>query len=199
MASLQGDANRLTRYSVPEDILICIIRCSDTLALLRWRHTCRAYFTVVATTLEHRYIASITPFFPNIERITAVPGIMETNKEQHRAFTPGFEAFHKYAETCSPADFDGQRIRELVEGFAEPLTKHLHDEIDTLRALDKYDSESVRKAYKQLEKLLMATDNVSSPLPSLPNTAHVTPFLSILTSYLVPHRSPSLWNCRSYF
>ena len=86
---------------------------------------------------------------------------MERNVEQHRAFTPGFEEFQEYTRTCLAADYDGQRIRSLVEGFADPLTKHLHEEIETLRALDAYDSKSIRKAYDHLEKLLMATDNVS--------------------------------------
>lgn len=99
-------------------------------------------------------------FFPDIDKVSGVPGLMETNREQHRAFTPGFEKFQEYAKTCAPKDYDGQKLKGLVEGFAEPLTKHLHDEVDTLRALDKYDSESVRQAYKRLEKALMATDNV---------------------------------------
>ena len=49
----------------------------------------------------------------------------------------------------------------LIEGFADPLTRHLQDEIDTLRALHKYDSVLLRKAYIDFEKLLMVTDNVS--------------------------------------
>lgn len=111
--------------------------------------------------MHHHHDAEEQTFFPKIEEITGVKGIMDQNIEQHKAFTPGFETFHEYAKTCDPKDYDGQKLRSLVEGFAEPLTKHLHDEIDTLKALDKYDSEKVRQAYKQLEKILMDTDNVS--------------------------------------
>ncbi|KAF2871449.1 hypothetical protein BDV95DRAFT_572048 [Massariosphaeria phaeospora] len=109
--------------------------------------------------MHHHHDAEETEFFPNIERITKVQGLMERNVDQHRAFTPGFERFHEYVQKCSPKDFDGGKVRSLVEDFAEPLTRHLHDEIDTLRGLDKYDSASIREAYKRLEKLLMATDN----------------------------------------
>lgn len=99
-------------------------------------------------------------FFPAIEKLTGVDGLMASNVEQHRAFTPGFEVFQTYVQTCEPKDYDGVRLRSLVEGFAQPLTTHLSDEINTLRELHEYDSERVRNAYKDFEKLLMNTDNV---------------------------------------
>lgn len=110
--------------------------------------------------MHHHHDMEEENFFPAIAHVSEVPGIMEQNIEQHRAFTPGFERFQEYAKTCAPKDYDGMKLRSLVEGFADPLNQHLHDEIDTLRALDKYDSQRVRQAYKNLEKLLMATDNV---------------------------------------
>ncbi|KAL8785858.1 MAG: hypothetical protein Q9195_008453 [Heterodermia aff. obscurata] len=109
--------------------------------------------------MHHHHDAEEEVFFPSIEVISGVQGIMEHNIEQHRAFTPGFDLFQEYSRTCLPKDYDGQKIKSLIEGFAGPLTQHLHDEIGTLRDLDKYDSERIRKAYKRLEKSLMATDN----------------------------------------
>jgi hypothetical protein len=41
------------------------------------------------------------------------------------------------------------------------LTQHLYDEVESLRALDKYNSTRVRQAYQRLEKSLTDTDNVS--------------------------------------
>jgi hypothetical protein len=104
--------------------------------------------------MHHHHDAEEAEFFPSIEQISGVKGLMAHNVEQHRAFTPGFEKFHEYAKTCKPKDFDGEELRILVEGFAEPLTRHLADEIETLKALDVYDSAQVREAYKRLEKLL---------------------------------------------
>ncbi|KAJ9603814.1 hypothetical protein H2200_012000 [Cladophialophora chaetospira] len=112
--------------------------------------------------MHHHHDAEEEIFFPNIEQISNTPGLMERNIEQHRAFTPGFDLFQEYARTCAPKDYDGQKMRKLIEDFAEPLTRHLHDEIETLRALNAYDSEPVRQAYKRLEKVLMATDNAIS-------------------------------------
>lgn len=110
--------------------------------------------------MHHHHDAEEAVFFPSIEQISGVQGIMQRNIEQHRAFTPGFDRFQQYSRTCLPKDYDGRRIRNLIEDFAESLTQHLHDEIETLRGLDKYDSERIRQAYKRLEKSLMATDNV---------------------------------------
>ena len=112
--------------------------------------------------MHHHHDAEEQEFFPSIERLSGVQGLMSRNVEQHRAFTPGFEEFQAYAQTCPVKGYDGQKVKSLIEAFAEPLTRHLHDEIETLRALDKYDSENVRQAYKRLEKILMDTDNVRS-------------------------------------
>ncbi len=111
--------------------------------------------------MHHHHDAEETKFFPDVELLSGVKGLMTSNVEQHRAFTPGFDLFYEYSMTCPPKDYNGQRLVSLIEGFADPLTRHLQDEIDTLRALNKYDSVLLRKAYNDLEKLLMATDNVS--------------------------------------
>ena len=103
-----------------------------------------------------------------MQQVSGIKGLMEHNVEQHRAFTPGFDGFQEYAKTCAPRDYDGQKIRNLVEGFADPLTRHLYDEIDTLRALDKYDGVQVRQAYQRFEKIVTSTDNVRS------NSTHET-------------------------
>ncbi|KAK5115314.1 hypothetical protein LTR62_001514 [Meristemomyces frigidus] len=109
--------------------------------------------------MHHHHDAEESTFFPTIEKVAGTPGLMAQNVEQHAAFTPGFEAFHEYARTCNAKEYDGQKMRGLVEAFAEPLRKHLHEEIETLRDLREYDSETVRQAYKQLEKILMDTDS----------------------------------------
>ncbi|CAI6285932.1 unnamed protein product [Periconia digitata] len=109
--------------------------------------------------MHHHHDMEEDSFFPAIEKLTGVQGLMERNVEQHRAFTPGFERFQQYANTCAPKDYDAAELKSLVEGFAEPLTRHLQDEIETLRGLHEYDSERLKAAYKEFEKLLMDTDN----------------------------------------
>ena len=140
--------------------------------------------------MHHHHDAEEQVFFPSVELISDVQGLMQRNVEQHRAFTPGFDRFQEYARTCLPQDYDGQKIRSLIEAFAEPLTKHLYDEIETLRGLEIYDSGRLRQAYQRLEKLLMAGDKVGSP-----STCERLYFN--LTNYLlVSHRPPRVRNRR---
>ncbi|KAK7179915.1 hemerythrin hhe cation binding domain-containing protein [Paraphaeosphaeria sporulosa] len=42
---------------------------------------------------HHHHDTEEQQFFPEIEQIAGIVGLMEANVEQHRAFTPGFEAF----------------------------------------------------------------------------------------------------------
>lgn len=142
--------------------------------------------------MHHHHDAEEQELFPSVERLSGVKGLMARNVEQHRAFTPGFDAFYEYSKTCAPKDYDGQHLRGLIEDFAEPLIQHLHDEIDTLRALDKYDNASVRQAYKRLEKILMSTDHVSF-------RPEYQPVLHSLIIYLATHRTLSIRHFRSRF
>ena len=119
--------------------------------------------------MHHHHDVEEETFFPSIEKLTSQPGLMSDNVEQHRAFTPGFEAFQEYVRTCPMGEYDGKKIRSLIEAFAEPLTQHLRDEIDTLRALDKYESEKVRQAYNQMDKLMRESDNVRIILHTHPS------------------------------
>lgn len=137
--------------------------------------------------IHHHHDAEEDIFFPSIETITNVKGIMERNVEQHRAFTPGFDAFLEYARTCPPKEYDGEKIKSLIEAFAESLTQHLTEEVDTLRHLDKYDSARIRKAYDVFENSLRGSDNVS---------ACMNKFVAITDCAQVPNHPPRVWNHR---
>ena len=146
------------------------------------------YIQCWCESMHHHHDAEEKLFFPSIEQISTVPGIMQQNIEQHRAFTPGFEQFQEYARTCLPREYDGGKIQSLIEGFAEPLTQHLSDEVDTLRGLDVYDSERIRQAYRRLEKSLMDTDNVRRT-PDV-ESAYVITDSCVVVSY----RPPRVWD-----
>ncbi|KAF2718713.1 hypothetical protein K431DRAFT_287448 [Polychaeton citri CBS 116435] len=109
--------------------------------------------------MHHHHDAEEQEYFPSIELISGVQGLMERSIEQHRAYKPEFDEFQVYSKTFKLSDYDGQKIRDLIETFAEPLSRHLNEEIDTLRALDVYDSGRIRQAYRRLEKMLVDTDN----------------------------------------
>ena len=124
--------------------------------------TVRDFFTYCqcwCESMHHHHDAEEQVFFPGIEAITGVRGIMERNVEQHRVFTPGFDLFQKYAYSCAPNDYDGGKIQNLIETFAEPLTQHLYEEVETLQDLNKFDSKRIDTAYREFQKHLRATSN----------------------------------------
>lgn len=114
--------------------------------------------------LQHHHDAEEETYFPRLERVASQPGLMDHNVEQHAAFGVGFTAFHDYVNTCDPKDYDAATVKRLIDAFAEPLTTHLHDEIDSLRELDKYESMEMRKAYDELDSILRGGDAVCSTL-----------------------------------
>jgi len=84
-----------------------------------------------------------TTFFPGIEEATGIKGIMDVNIAQHEVFHSGLHAYGDYIASFIKGsrpinEFSGQHLRELIDAFAEPLNQHLHDEIPTLLALEKY-------------------------------------------------------------
>jgi len=77
-------------------------------------------------------------FFPSIEECTGVKGIMEPNVEQHKAFSVGLDEFDSYLSSTAPAEFSGQKLNEIIDTLAIPLTEHLTDEIPTIMGLRQY-------------------------------------------------------------
>lgn len=135
--------------------------------------------------MEHHHHAEEQEFFPNIERISGQEGIMDRNVQQHQEFAPGFLAFQEYSRSCKPREYSGMTLVECLRDFAPALIRHLHNEIDTLLALDVYDSEALRLAYKRFERQLMSTDKVSFRMALRPRLTRP-----------VPHSATCVWDCR---
>jgi hypothetical protein len=75
-----------------------------------------------------------------IEKYIGIPGFMETNVEQHRAFGPGVGEYDDYVKACQEGKetFDGERVRRIIDGFGAILTQHLTEEVDTMLGLEEY-------------------------------------------------------------
>jgi len=110
--------------------------------------------------------------FPDIERISGIKGWREGNVSQHEAFLAGMERLEGFVkgflgEGSNDAGglktgqkWNGIQMRVMIDGFAGDLTKHLRDEIDTLLALEPYDSMALRKAYDAFDLELRKGDKV---------------------------------------
>ncbi|KAB5542736.1 hypothetical protein GE09DRAFT_1136345, partial [Coniochaeta sp. 2T2.1] len=103
--------------------------------------------------LHHHHDLEETVYFPDIERITGVKGIMEENVSQHAEFTPGLDEFGRYVQDCldKKQTFDSRKFTGLIDAFGPKLATHLAEEVGTLVELGKYDIQAVKKSYNALE------------------------------------------------
>ena len=99
-------------------------------------------------------------FFPDIEAISGVEGLMAQNVQQHHAFEVGLKNLEDYASKTSVGEYDGQKLRSIIDGFGGILTKHLTEEIQTLLALKIYDGPALKKAYLKWDHEMKQGDKV---------------------------------------
>jgi hemerythrin-like domain-containing protein len=107
-------------------------------------------------------------FFPALQKLTGIPGFMEGNVEQHKVFTAAAKAYQDYVHSVKPEEYDGQKLRDLINAFAGPLREHLVEELETLLALKDFDSEKVWKSINDTRlKALGTLDSYRSVRPVL--------------------------------
>lgn len=118
-------------------------------------------------TIHHHHHLEENKLFPDIERVTGQKGIMDGDIQGHAAFHGGLRNFKEYIEGMLKKDgegYDGGKVKELVESFAEPIMKHFREEVPSLLALKKWDLDGskVKQCFRDLEKVAMKeSDKVS--------------------------------------
>jgi hypothetical protein len=95
------------------------------------------YALLWGESIAHHHHTEETMVFSQIETICGAPGIMQTNRDQHDAFHPGLDEYTAYLKgvVAGSDEYDGARLRRIIDGFMPVLTEHLHDEIETLKGL----------------------------------------------------------------
>ncbi|PGH18326.1 hypothetical protein AJ80_04504 [Polytolypa hystricis UAMH7299] len=89
-------------------------------------------------------------FFPDVEEIAGVKGLMESNVQQHREFDERLEKFRKYVFETDVKDYDGQTLKDTLDDLLSKLQVHLHEEVETMLDLVKYDEEKLKVAWKKM-------------------------------------------------
>lgn len=91
--------------------------------------------------LEEHHDGEEEIFFPEMNEKTGVPGLMDGNVAEHAVFHDGLVAYKAYLESvlAKREEFDGGKLRGIMDGFMADLTSHLHNEIDSLVGLQKYE------------------------------------------------------------
>ncbi|PGH04014.1 hypothetical protein AJ80_08598 [Polytolypa hystricis UAMH7299] len=115
---------------------------------------CRIWIEI----LDHHHQVEEKIFFPMMEELTGVKGLMAPNVEQHHAFHDGLAAFTEYISSATPETYDGKALKKHVDSFAAALVQHLHDEIPTLMELHEHDRDGSisKKAYIAFENELVS-------------------------------------------
>ncbi|KAK4096321.1 hypothetical protein N658DRAFT_436356 [Parathielavia hyrcaniae] len=92
------------------------------------------------TLLHSHHTGEETMLFPEVEKLTGVEGLMETNVEQHKAFHDGIDSFKAYAESvlAGAQQYQGAKVVAIIDGFGPALIQHLADEVPSLLGLRQY-------------------------------------------------------------
>jgi hypothetical protein len=115
------------------------------------------YCCIAYEFIHHHQLGEEHIYFPEIEEAAGTPGLMETNLYQHQTMEAGLEEFRKYSESTRKEDFNSDKLRRIIDGFAAAFKRHNHDEILTILNLhDKIDSKALKiiaaKFWKEAEK-----------------------------------------------
>ncbi|KAF2742619.1 hypothetical protein M011DRAFT_472079 [Sporormia fimetaria CBS 119925] len=101
--------------------------------------------------VHHHHGAEETVFFPELEKFTGDGDAMKGNKEEHERFHAGLEKLDEYVRNVKAEDWRWERQKEIMDEFCGVLYGHLKGEVETLLALEKYDSVGLRGIWKKTE------------------------------------------------
>ena len=120
------------------------------------------YVAAWVKVVHHHHDAEELTMFPDIERWTGRPGLMQGAKDQHAAFHGGLELLLRYAEGTDPEEYRWKGgMKEIIDGFVDPLAQHLSEEIDLLLSLKELDSEGFKEIWKETERVAKATGEIA--------------------------------------
>ena len=114
-------------------------------------------------TVEWHHHTEETCIFPLVSKLADTPYFFLGSKSQHDEFTPGLDKLLAYSQVTLPEAYrwDGQGgMKEIIDGFSEPLMRHLNEEIDILLTLKTVDSEELTKCWREAEKVAKGTGKI---------------------------------------
>jgi hemerythrin-like domain-containing protein len=110
------------------------------------------YTKAWADTVHHHHSHEESILFPRIDALAKEAGVPESlmnpNVDQHHLFEPKIQQMIEWVDEVRQGkkEYECKTLLRLIDSFAPVLTKHLHDEIDTLMGLEACDGEKVKKA-----------------------------------------------------
>ena len=98
------------------------------------------YITCWYDVVDSHHAGEEAMFFPSVEKMTGIKGVMDTNIDQHKAFHDGMDLLKAYADAvlAGKEKYEGSKVVRLIDDFGAVLTQHLADEIPTILSLRQY-------------------------------------------------------------
>jgi len=115
------------------------------------------YVKAWADTVHHHHEGEERIFFPYADDLARSAGLcegedrslMQSNVDQHRAFEAGLLEMTNHVERVRQGKdvYNWEELKVLIDGFADVLTTHLHEEIESLFRLERCDGEKLGKMF----------------------------------------------------
>lgn len=132
--------------------------------------------------VNHHHWVEESFIFPEMEKFSGRPGLMDGPRHQHELFHPGMDRLLGYCSATSPEEYrwEGEGgMEDIINSFSKELTDHLYAEIDLLLKLDDLDSQGLGQTWDKAENIAKQTGNIAM-LVSVTSPAHFTPLLPSL-------------------
>jgi hemerythrin-like domain-containing protein len=98
--------------------------------------------------------------FPWLEEASGEKGLMDGNIAQHLAFEKGCKDFETYVTNTTIQDYDGLEIQRIIDSFGQAFSKHMHEEIDSLKDLERFGDKKWREIYDRFVDALRKDSSV---------------------------------------
>jgi hemerythrin-like domain-containing protein len=115
------------------------------------------YCQTWCSTIHEHHEGEEKGFFPRIDEYSGEKGVMEDAVDEHKTFTPGLNDFQEYVgHQTKPEEYDGKKIRSLIDAFAPALVKHLRAEISKLIEVgEKFGGDKIQTTFDTFEAELL--------------------------------------------
>lgn len=123
-----------------------------------------AYVASWVKMVEHHHWTEESFIFPEIEKFSGKPGLMDDPKHQHELFHGGMKELLAYAESTKPQSYrwDGPGgMKEIVDSFSQPLMDHLYAEVDLFLSMKDLDSAGFKKTCDEGEAIASRQGSLS--------------------------------------
>ncbi|KXJ88328.1 hypothetical protein Micbo1qcDRAFT_190081 [Microdochium bolleyi] len=114
--------------------------------------------------VNHHHDVEEAFIFPELEKFSGQPGLMEDPRHQHSLFHDGMERLLAYATATTPAEYrwlGDSGMKHIIDSFSKALTDHLYAEIEVLLKLGHLDSEGLKKTWIKAEDIAKAKGGLS--------------------------------------